>query len=187
MTNIETYLKEKFSFSEGDRQLFLACFVKKSIQKKDYFLREGDYCRHIAFVEKGAFIFYMLLDGEEKVCDFAFENNWVTQYKSLFNQIPSELNIRALENGEILVMDMEKVKILSETVPEIQKVRASMAEEYFSQSTERASNLINLDAKGRYEALIKDIPQIHQRVPQYYIASFLGIKPQSLSRIRKEK
>jgi len=124
MTNIETYLKEKFSFSEGDRQLFLACFVKKSIQKKDYFLREGDYCRHIAFVEKGAFIFYML---------------------------------------------------------------ASMAEEYFSQSTERASNLINLDAKGRYEALIKDIPQIHQRVPQYYIASFLGIKPQSLSRIRKEK
>ena len=70
-------------------------------------------------------------------------------------------------------------------LPKINLLQSTLAEQYFTKSTQRATNLTNLDATDRYKALLKENPTIHQRVPQYYIASYLGIKPQSLSRIRK--
>ena len=148
---------------------------------------EGQYCKEVGFVEEGVFIYYQIIDGDEKICDFAFENDWVTHYKSLLGGLPSELNIKALEKSKVLLLDMDKMEELGNKNPRVLTIRTSLAEEYFTKSTERASNLTNLDAKGRYEALLEEIPSIHQRVAQYHIASYLGIKPQSLSRIRAEK
>lgn len=185
--NLSTYLESKFRFSTEEIDLIKGCFTEKTIAKKDFFLKDGQVCKTIAFVEKGGFIFSQLVDGEEKICDFAFENNWVAQYKSLISQLPSEISIQASESSVVQVMDMDRMKALTQEMPSVQIIRATLAEEYFTKSTERAGNLINLDAKARYEALLDDLPDIHQRIPQYHIASFLGIKPQSLSRIRAEK
>ena len=140
-----------------------------------------------AYVEEGSFLYYQLIEGEEKVCDFAFEADWITQYKSLLGKIPSEISIRALEDARVLCLNMDDMAALSEELPTVNLIRSTLAEQYFTKSTQRAANLTNLDAKGRYQALLQEMPMIHQRVPQYYIASYLGIKPQSLSRIRAEK
>lgn len=187
MKNIKSYIEANFGFSQSEINEILNCFTPKSFTKKEYFLKEGQYCKSVGFVEKGNFIYYQIVDGEEKICDFAFENDWVTHYKSLLGNIPSEINIKSLEDSEILLLNVNKMDELSQTLPKVNIIRSTLAEQYFTKSTQRATNLINLDAKRRYLALLEEIPFIHQRVPQYYIASYLGIKPQSLSRIRSEK
>lgn len=187
MKKIKAYIESNFNFTSDEADLLLECFTQNGIKKNEYFLREGQYCKHIAFVENGGFVYFQNIDGEEKICDFAFENDWITHYKSLLGNIPSEMNIRSVQDSEIWIMDMSKMESLSQTLPKVNSIRATMAEEYFTKSTQRASNLTNLDAQGRYQALLADIPRIHQLVPQYYIASYLGIKPQSLSRIRAKK
>lgn len=182
-----TYLNDKFGFKEAEIKLIKSCFSTRVLAKNDYYLKEGQISQSISFVIKGGFIFYQIVDGEEHVCDFAFENDWLAQYKSLFSNQPSEISIRATEASSIEVMNMEKMDEACKELPSINVMRATMAEEYFTKSTQRASNLTNLDAKGRYFALLEEMPGIDQRVPQYYLASFLGIKPQSLSRIRAGK
>lgn len=187
MNNLEQYIKTNFKFSEKEIEKITECFSSKMFKKKQHFLKEGQYCRNVAFVETGSFLYYQLMDGEESVCDFAFENDWVTQYQSLLNNVPSSMSIMAMENSQILILDIEKMDKLSQELPQVNLIRSTLAEQYFTKSNQRAINLTNLDAKGRYQALLNEIPFIHQRVPQYHIASYLGIKPQSLSRIRAEK
>lgn len=187
MKNLTSYLTLNFSFSPSEMEQLLGCFTLGSLKKNEYYLKEGQYCKSVGFVEKGNFIYYEIVNGEEKICDFAFENDWVTHYKSLLGNLPSEISIKALENAELYILNLYKIELLSETLPKVNTIRTTLAEEYFTKSTQRATNLTNLDAKARYQALLKEIPFIHQRVPQYYIASYLGIKPQSLSRIRAMK
>ncbi len=187
MNKLKPYLQSNFSFSENEIEKMASCFVSKSLKKKEYFLRAGHYCKNVAFIEKGCFIYYEIIAGEEKVCDFAFENDWITQYNSLLNNTPSQFNICAIENAEILVMDVSKIAALSKSIPKIGMLRTELAENYFIESTKRASQLANLKAEERYETLLNEKPETFQRIPQYHIASYLGIKPQSLSRIRAKK
>ena len=97
------------------------------------------------------------------------------------------MSIKSLEDSELILMNLDKITALSIELPKINLMRSSLAEQYFTKSTQRATNLTNLDATDRYKALLKENPMIHERVPQYYIASYLGIKPQSLSRVRAKK
>jgi len=187
MKELKKYLETTFSFKEDTVDKIISCCEPKTIDKNDYFLREGQYCKSVAFVASGSFIYYFINDGEEKVCDFAFEQDWITQYKSLLGNIPSELNIKALENSFIQILSIEKMEVLFTEFPEANIIRSTLAEQYFTQSAEHATNLSSLKAEERYKLLLEKKPFIHQRVPQYYIASYLGIKPQSLSRIRAKK
>ncbi len=187
MENFQSFLAANFEFNPEETQQILNCFEKKTLKKGAYFLTEGQYCKTVAFVEKGGFFFYQLMDGEEKVCDFAFEGDWISQYKSLINNLPSELSIKALVDSEIYWLDATAMDKLSDKVPKVLIIRTKLAEQYFTQSAERADKLATLKAEERYQWLLDSHPKIHQRVPQYYIASYLGIKPQSLSRIRAVK
>lgn len=187
MNNFKTYLRINFSFSEDEIKKLLTCFTTKTLRKKEHFLKAGQFCKNVAFIETGCFMYYEIIDGDEKVCDFAFENDWITQYNSLLNNIPSEISINAIEDAEILVMDIEKIEQLSQSISKIGTLRATLAEQYFTESTKRASQLANLKADVRYEILLNQRPDVLKRIPQYHIASYLGIKPQSLSRIRAKK
>lgn len=188
MQRFQTYLKNhQFHLSPVEIDQIASVFTAREIPKKEYFLKTGEYCQNIAFVERGTFIYFNLFDGEVKVCDFAFEQEWITQYDSLLRRKASVLNIQALEDSTILSIRADKLEKLAMEQPKIHLIRAKLAEEYFTLSTQRAASLTHLDAKGRYQQLLEQRPDIHQRVPQYHIASYLGIKPQSLSRIRAEK
>ena len=184
MERLVEYLKNKFSFTEEEASQMLECFTSKRIHKGEFFLQEGQICKTIGFLDKGSFIYSENMDGDEKVCDFAFEEDWITQYESLLKSTPSDLNIQASENSHVLLMNMEKIDALSPSIPKINVLRASLAEEYFTNSAKRASQLANLQAEERYNILMEERPEINQRIPQYQIASYLGVKPQSLSRIR---
>lgn len=187
MSALKKFLSENFRFSEKEQEEITSYFQIKEFSKGDFFLKEGQYCRAIAFVETGTLMYVQNIDGEEKVCDFAFDGDWVAQYKSIISESPSELSIKFLGASKLHVISLEKMQALSVDLPQTNLIRSSLAEKYFTESAERATNLATLKAEDRYKKLLVKIPDIHNKVPQYYIASFLGIKPQSLSRIRAMK
>lgn len=110
MKNLYEYLNKTFGFTGDEVNQIISCFAAKQVRKKDFFLKAGQYCQNIAFVEKGSFIYFQNVDGEEKICNFAFDNDWVTYYKSLMGKVPSDMNMRSLEDSEIYLLDMEKMK-----------------------------------------------------------------------------
>ncbi len=187
MSGFSKILKEKFNFTKAEIETTCSFFHETELKKNDFFLKEGQYCKKIAFILKGAIVYYENIEGEEKVCDFAFENDWVSQYKSLLNNIPSEMNIRCMENVTLMQISIENFAALITALPKMNFVRLSVSEEFYIKSTQRAQNLANLPAEERYYKEIENSPHLAHRVPQYYLASYLGIKPQSLSRIRSVK
>lgn len=186
MEKFYQYLLSAADFTEGEARIIVSHFEKTELGKGDFFIKQGQYCKKVAFVIEGALLYFENVKGEEKVCDFAFENDWISQYKSLINNVPSELNIQALEKTILFKVGREELEKLKQVVPKMNNFQASIVEYNFIKSANRASNLANLTAKERYVKEISANSKLTQRVPQYYLASYLGIKPQSLSRIRSE-
>jgi len=178
LERFKAYLKKEFSLRVKEIASLIECFSSQRIKKEEFFLQAKDTCENIAFVEKGSFIYYESLGADEKVVDIVFEHNWLTDYKSLKKKIPSDLNIMSIEYSEILLMDIKKVNELSKKIPKIKVLKDTLAKEHFTNSNNE------LALEERYKVMISEKPEIHQRIPQQFIASYLDIMPQSLSRLR---
>lgn len=187
MTNpLIASLKAVDNFSQEDIDLFSSRISKLSLKKGEDFLKEGQVCKHIAFVEKGLAMHYQTIDGEEAARDFTAEGGWVTYIKSFSTQSISDMGIRVLEDTDLQCLSYHTLLELFELQPKFVAVRNFYMEKSYFDIVQHSTNLATLDAKNRYYKMMKEKPDIINRVPQYYIASYLGIKPQSLSRIRKE-
>lgn len=157
------------------------------LKKGDYFLKAGVLCRNVAFIEKGLVLYYQIDDkGEEVICDFAKETDWVTHYESFINQRSSPLSIKAIEDTTLQVISHDRLQQLYTKFPAFELVSRKIIEKVFIGSLTRNNELQILKADERYKKFVEENPDLIQRVPQYHIASYLGIAPQSLSRIRKK-
>jgi CRP-like cAMP-binding protein len=173
-------------FSEVEITSFMEIFEVVNLQKGDHLLREGQVCTFLGFVDRGLLVYYNISeDGEDKICDFAIENQWVTQYQSLSTGSKSLFSIKAIEPTILLKTSYQNLLDTAEKIPQIEKYFKKMIDIFLFTMVERTTDFQNLIAEERYAKLVKENPQLIQRVPQYYLASFLGIAPQSLSRIRK--
>ena len=169
-----------------DEKTFTKYFQHKILEKDDHFVKEGDVCKGVAFIEEGLVMYYNINEnGQEVVCDFAKENQWFTQYESFTRQSPSHLSIKAIEPTEIQFLSFHAAQQINAEIPGFELFTRKIIEEVFFASLTRSKELQVLRAEQRYDRFAKENPGLIQRVPQYYIASFLGIAPQSLSRIRK--
>lgn len=187
MVELNNYLKEYFNFTESEINTVLEYVYPINLEKGEYFLQEGQICRFVAFQSRGTIIYYENKEGEEKVCDFAFENDWISQLDSFTNNRPSKMNIKAIENTSLWAISKDDLEKIKKKVSKMNTLQTSVTEGLFIKANNRISNFTNLTAKERYHKEIKENPKLIQRIPQYYLASYLGIKPQSLSRIRSEK
>lgn len=174
-----------FSLSETTTNTIVQLFKKVSLKKGDFLLKEGQYCTQVALVEEGLLMYYHIADGEEVARDFAIENDWASYIKSTSQNIPSDINIRALEDCELHVLNIETMQLFFQEHPEFIQIRMKIMEQSFMEIAEYNTNLNGLSPEEHYKKLVQTKSDWLQRVPQYYIASYLGIKPQSLSRIRK--
>jgi hypothetical protein len=129
---------------------------------------------------------YKIHDGVEIPCDFLPENEWVTYIKSFMHRIPSDMNIKALEDTQLLRLSYNNMQELFRLQPKFMALKNYYTELSFIQTAQHSADLSMLSARERYYKFMKEKPDLINRVPQYYIAAYLGIKPQSLSRIRKE-
>lgn len=170
-----------------DFEKMCSYFDHFQIVKNGYFLKEGEYCNSIGFVNKGAFV-YLNIDknGDETAIDFAFEGDWITDNLGRLNQKKSIISIKAVEDSEIFVINHQKLQELFLQSHKVERLGRILIEQSYIKIALQCTDLQTTTAKDRYVNLLKKHPSIIQRVPQYYIAEYLGIAPKSLSRIRRE-
>jgi CRP/FNR family transcriptional regulator, anaerobic regulatory protein len=157
----------------------------KEVPKKTVLYNEGDQCEFAAFVIKGCFRYYFQnSEGEDNVTHFAFEDHWVGDMGSLLEGTPSKISLQALEDATVLSIDRNDYQYLMHNCPGYSEFTRMKRVRAYDSALDR-SNKVNETAEVRYINLLIKYPDLSQRVALYHIASYLGITPESLSRIRK--
>ena len=182
-----TSIKEKVSATEAELQICKSYFTLKKLKKRQFLLQEGDVCNHLAFVEKGTLFSYSTdAKGSQHVIQFAFEGWWISDLYSFFTQEPSKLNIEALEDCELLLINREQHQELLAEVPKYETYSRILYQNAYIALQRRLESTIGLTAEEKYTRLLDQYPAILQRVPLHLIASYLGVTPETLSRIRRQ-
>lgn len=182
---LKKYCSSYVPFTQDELDLADQFFELKFIKRKNYILREGEICNFIAFINKGTVRHFHVKDGNEITCDISLENKFITDYASLTHDKPSTYNFQALSDTELLIIRKEKLLSLYQICGKYETLGRIMAEQIAQRATDIAMSLASDKPELRYLKVLKQHPDLFQRVPQKYIANFLGIGPESLSRIRK--
>jgi CRP-like cAMP-binding protein len=156
------------------------------LQKKQHFLREGEICTRYGFILKGCVRLYFLVDGEEICKDLLFENTFTGSLASFTLQKPALFNIAAIEETRLMQIYRNDLLELFEKYPCWQKLGRLMAEGLAIRKEMREISFLKDSPEQRYIKLLEEQPMVLQRVPLHYIASYLGMQPETLSRIRNK-
>lgn len=180
------HISRRVPLSETDIALIISQFVPRTVKKNEHIIRAGQIASCSSYVAKGCFRYYKTNDNlDEFTTRFAFEDWWIGDIQSLFNQEPAVLSLQALETSEILAIDKKGYDFLFENSPAFRELFRINRDKGFNKLNELMLDRMSKTAEERYRDLVRQHPQILQRVPLKHIASYLGIKAQSLSRIRK--
>lgn len=170
-----------------EEELIIAGFQYKKLRKKQYFLQEGDVCKHVGFITKGAMRQYSIDDkGAEHIVHLYIENYWAGDRESSIMLTPSVYNIDAWEDTEMLMITRADMLELMEKIPSLVEMIRLMDERNAIANQRRLNSTISNSAERRYEDFASNHPQFIQRFPQHIIASYLGITKETLSRVRKQ-
>ena len=179
--SIEKFIK----LTDEEWQMLLPFLEMRKLKKQQYFFPEGKVANEVGFVLEGMLRHFYTKDGEEKTTYFYFENHFVSSYISCITKQPSQLTIEALSDCTIIVFPYDELSALFEKSITWQKFGRLMAEYLALGLEERMVGLLILSPEERYLELIKgNKTKIIERIPQHYIANYLGITPVSMSRIR---
>lgn len=178
-------IQNLITLSPAEIELVKSLFKERVYKKGDFFLAEGQVCKQVGFVVKGLMRYYINHDGEEKTYAFSKENDYVCNYESFLPQSPSSKIIQALEDCNMLVISHADLQALYANVREGERFGRMAIEKVFMQLLKDINSFYTETPELRYQRFIENHADLQQRVSQYHIASFVGVKPQSLSRIRK--
>ncbi|MDE1206752.1 Crp/Fnr family transcriptional regulator [Tenacibaculum larymnensis] len=186
LPNFKKYLIEKGGLSKDDYLQIQPFISLKNVSKSDFLLKEGDVCSHFFFVEKGLLRLYALNEeGKENILQFATENWIVSDRGSVYFQQPSTYYIDAVEDTLVIMLDEDFINKVSKINTDFRRKNEHLLQKHIRQLYKRISQLLGASAKRRYLDFVNMYPDIMLRVPQWMIASYLGITPESLSRVRK--
>lgn len=181
-------LKKYVDFNEAEWILFTQHLTLSSLKKKNYFAEQGRVCDKVGFIVKGAVRYFHVKDGEEITGYFSFENEYLSSYKSYLTGMPSLTYVQALEDTKLITFtksDMDQMLNDPMLAYKMERFGRLIAEDYLICYEERIASFITQSPEERYLQLLSNGREILPRMPQHYIANYLGITPVSLSRIRK--
>jgi len=178
------HIKTYHQLNDNAKKAIEDCFEQQVFSKNDHLLTQGQICRHLYFLEKGAARGYYLLEGKEITYWFTFENDFVTSFHSFITQQAAVENIQFLEGSIVWCISKEKLTKLFNEHHEIERLVRIAYEKYYIRLEERFVSSQFKTASERYENLLDQSPHILERVPLGHIASYLGISQETLSRIR---
>ncbi len=181
---LKKYCKQIVPLSDMELDLIDQYFVEKTLKKKEFLLQDNTVCKFIAFIAGGSIRHFHVKEGDEKTCDISFDNSWVTDYQSFTHSSIAKMNLQAMENTTVFLITKQDLSQLYNECSKYETFGRLMAENVAQRATEIAMSLSADKPEERFQNLIKTQPDLFQRVPQKYIANFLGISPESLSRIR---
>lgn len=184
-------LKQKFNelitLTEEEFETCKSLFQPKKLRRRQYLLQEGDVCKHTTFVEKGTLRLYNIdKKGNEHILQFAMEGWWIGDLYSFFSNQPSNYNIDALEDCELLLITQPNYELLLERVPKLERFYRILIQNNLVATQKRLLHSFSESAESKYEKMLDTCPDIFQRAPQHMIASYLGITRETLSRIRSQ-
>jgi CRP-like cAMP-binding protein len=182
---IKEYVSKFMSFSKEEMDSFLKRLTKKTIPKGAFLLEPNQVCDYVAFINKGHFRSYCMIDGQEKTYDFFFDGNFFTDYPSFLTRQPSVEWHQAMEDAEVLTVNYVDMQAGYAETPSWEKFGRLIAEYVIIGIAERNRSMLFMSPEERYLNLMKTRPKVIANIPQHYIASYLAIQPESLSRIRK--
>jgi CRP-like cAMP-binding protein len=183
--NINSYVSRCVSLSAAEFEKFNAILEYKVIPKKTMLLQAGQVCNFEAYLIKGCIReYYIDSKGAEVILQFAIEDWWVSDIASFQDQTASNMYIETLEDCELLVLSRQSKEELLTQVPKLERMFRLMIQRHLSVIQSRLFKTITHTAIEKYLEFIKRYPTIPQRVPQHYIASYLGISPEFLSKLR---
>jgi CRP-like cAMP-binding protein len=185
MDSLIEKIKSYVPLSFDDEGIVRTLFHKKALKKGEHLLKAGDVCRYIFFIETGLVRYYINNDGVEQTNYFNKENEFVCDYMSFLPQSPSYVNIQSLEDTTIWVISYVGIQQFYKEVTAGERFGRLAIEQVFVSVISQIGSLYTDLPETRYTKFLNDYADVAQRIPQYYIASYVGIKPQSLSRIRK--
>ncbi|WP_412467772.1 Crp/Fnr family transcriptional regulator [Pedobacter sp. KLB.chiD] len=176
------------TFNDAEWQIFTPYLSFAALSKKEHFAVEGKVCDYMCFITSGAVRYYHIKDGQEITGYFSFENEWVSAYKSFLKRTPNTNYIQALEETDLVMISYQNLQqMLNHPLLALKTERFGrlIAEYYICCYEDRVTAFVTQSPEERYITLEKTGKDIFQRIPQHFIANFLGITPVSLSRIRK--
>jgi signal-transduction protein with cAMP-binding, CBS, and nucleotidyltransferase domain len=187
MEQIQQVIRQMIDISETEMIQFLsACFVQ-SFKKKQVLSSPNTVTNNVFFINKGL-IRLTVLDsmGHENTTHFALENQFIADYASFIQKTKSIYTLQALEDTEVVVMPRASIEWGYQNLGQGDKLGRIIAEYYFIYLDNRLTNVYGNNPKERYDKISEIFPNIHNRVPQHMIASYLGITPIHLSRLKKQ-
>ena len=182
------HLEPFVSFSDDEWGIFCNHLQLKSIKKRRQFASEGKVCNEVGFILGGSFRFFFVKDGIEISNYFCFQNEFISSYRSFLKREPSLLNIEAMEDSLLICFSHASLRELlndDRVVLKMERFGRKIAEYLICCYEERVVAFVTQTPEGRYRLLLENGQDLLQRIPQHYIANYLGITPVSLSRIRK--
>lgn len=180
------YFNRLLPLDEKEIAFIREVFKERSVKKRHFILQEGEICKHNTFVVEGCFKMYLVdHDGKEHNLLFATENWWIGDIGSFHDEIPTKLNIEALENSIILQIGKKDQLKLFTDYPKFNRIFRVLAENAMVSLQRRVLQNISSTAEERYLDFLERHPQLFNRISNVQIASFLGVTPEFLSTIRK--
>ncbi|MBP6686428.1 MAG: Crp/Fnr family transcriptional regulator [Lacibacter sp.] len=181
------YFEKLIPLNKEERELVREKFRPRLYRKKQYVLQEGDVCSQMNFVVRGCLRMYKIDDtGGTHILQFAAENNWITDLGSFYSAKPSEMAIDSLEDTMVLQIAHDDLLVLYTQTPKFHRIFRVLIENSYVSLQKRLLQTISSTAEDRYQYFIDTYPHLVNRLPQTQIASFLGITPEFLSRLRNK-
>lgn len=181
----QEYLDRKILLTDDEKELIRSVSILKKLRKKQYLLQEGDVWKYHAFITKGCMRTYAVDDkGVEHIIYFGIENWWIGDRESLLSQTPSRLNIDAIEDSEVILFTDPNFEMICSKVPAFRDMVHAIISKSLNVNQNRVLSSISKTAEEKYLEFIQKYADFAMRIPQAMIASYLGIKPETLSRIR---
>lgn len=185
---LKAYLNRLSPLSDPSWERLQSLFTETELKKGDFFIKDGENATTLGFLQSGIMrAFYRNDEGTEYNKHFFVSPCFVGGYASLITGRPNQINQQALSDCSILTAGYADFKALYPSYPDVERAARIVAELFFVQKEQKEIEIVLLDAQARYRIFQKEFPTLEQLIPQYHIASYLGITPTQLSRIRAKR
>mgnify|MGYP001493187425 CR=1 FL=1 len=181
------YINKYINLSVEEEKFLLSKVIQRTYLKDQYITQQGDICKSINFIISGCTkTFYVDKDGQEHVILFAIEDWWTSDLGSFITQTPADFNVQCIDNTQLIQITYNNLEELYTEIPKLERLFRKIVERAYVASQKRILRNFSLTAKERYQLFKKIYPEIDQRVPQYMIASYIGITKEFLSKIKSQ-
>ncbi|WP_262147058.1 Crp/Fnr family transcriptional regulator [Chryseobacterium foetidum] len=182
-----SHVQNKVQLTDVEKIDLQSFFTVKNLKRKQFLLQEGDVCTHLSFVLKGLLKSYFVDEkGGENINMFAFEGWWISDFKSFISQEKAVLNIDAVEETELLIISLDDYEKLMLKIPVMDRYFRILYQNSLVTKDYRLIASNSFTAEEKYLEFSKKSPEVIKRIPHNLIASFLGLAPETVSRIRKK-